>query len=101
MITDEMVAKWRYLVAKRVKQENEIDITQEAMRDYINYISIDDAISHFMRDLRGRITRLIWIKNNRGVGETLVLKFPDSSALRIIKFISTDKQTRISLKRED
>lgn len=70
-----------------------------AMQCYHECDTLIEVFSRFMREHHGKIEELRKHKLKKGVGETILFKFPDLSKLKLTKFIMLDGRVNISIKK--
>lgn len=70
----------------------------EAVHTFHIFQTIQDGIFHLTNVLRGKITRLEWLKPAKGLSEVIHIEFNDDSSIKLTKFIKDNGNVNCSIK---
>ena len=71
---------------------------QRAILMFRTHTNFNDLLMAYIEDIVGEIVNISWITNDRGVSETINVKFCDASLLRITRFKSKVGPVNLSVK---
>jgi hypothetical protein len=83
------------IMAKKVTLKTD---AQEAFMEFSTNPTFSGALWAWTHSLKGKIRKLSWLKNKKGVSEVLDITFPDGSGIRVTKFVRLDGKSNISIK---
>lgn len=76
-------------------------IAHECLQTYPTYNTLNEALVGFIQEYKGKIVQIKMTKLAKGVSETILYKFPDSTRIKITRFILDSGHVNISVKRDD
>ena len=70
----------------------------EAVHTFHTFPAFHDGLFHLTGALKGRISRLEWVKHFKGLSEVIEIEFGDDTSVKLTKFIKENGNLNCSIK---